>query len=137
MEGCLFCDIVSGKIPAYKIGEDSDHIAFLGIFPKFAGMTVVVTKQHFGGYLYETLSDEQLTKLHLFAKKIAKSLTEALGSMRCFQVMEGMEVDHAHVKLFPVYDGKYYGVKYESDNRATDAELKEVFEKIEKVGVNI
>ncbi len=135
MEGCIFCKIVKGEIPANKIEENEEFLAFLGIFPKFAGMTVVVTKRHTGdSYVYRALSDEELSRMHLFAKKVALKIDRALGSDRTIQVAEGFDIkDHTHLKLFPVYLGKSYDCAYEGTEKANDEELKIVADKIRKV----
>lgn len=136
MTDCVFCKIVAGEIPAEKIAESDDFVAILGIKPKFPGMTVIITKEHVGTYLYQTVAEELFTKMHLFAKKVALKLDLALGSFRCIQVMEGFDVDHAHLKLFPVYEGKFYDASYEGPEIADSSELRTVAEKIRKAGVN-
>ncbi len=133
MEDCVFCKIVRGEVPAQKVTEDERFLAFLGVFPKFPGMTVVASKKHIGSYLYRSLDDETFSKMHLFAKKVALAIDKALGSSRCVQIMEGLEVDHAHLKLFPLYVGRMYDVSYEGTQKASDTELAEVAEKIRKV----
>ena len=40
--GCVFCRIVAGQEPAHRIWEDTDHLAFLSIFPNTEGFSVVV-----------------------------------------------------------------------------------------------
>lgn len=104
MENCIFCKIVSGQIPSAKILEDDDFIAFLGVFPKYPGMTVIATKKHVSSYLYQSLDDTELANMHLFTKRIAVAIDTSLGSRRCIQVMEGLEVNHGHLKLFPCYE---------------------------------
>ncbi len=129
----MFCKIINGDVPAEKVGEDADFIAFLGIYPKYPGMTVVATKRHTdNSYLYASLTDDELVKMHLFAKNVALKIDNALGSFRCIQVMEGFEQNHAHIKLFPVYQGKMYGAVFEGNKQATTEELKEVAEKIRR-----
>jgi histidine triad (HIT) family protein len=43
---CTFCEIVAGRIPAYKIYEDADTLAFLDLFPITRGHTLVIPKRH-------------------------------------------------------------------------------------------
>ena len=130
MKDCVCCKIVAGEIVVEKIWEDEKHLAFLGIFPRFPGMTVVATKKHLESYIYQSMDDTGLSDLHVFAKKVAKMIDQSLGSMRCIQVMEGLDVNHAHLKLFPVYEGKNYGIEFEGDKKASEEELKKVAEKI-------
>ena len=46
MNNCLFCKIINGEIPSYKIYESENVYAFLDIADDFEGHTVVVPKQH-------------------------------------------------------------------------------------------
>ena len=46
MTDCIFCKIVAGEIPCYKIYEDENYLAFLDIFPSTEGHTLVVPKKH-------------------------------------------------------------------------------------------
>ncbi len=131
MGSCVFCQIVSGEIPAEKIMEDEDFVAFLSATPVYEGFTIVVPKKHYGSYVYQSMPEEELWKLHKFAKKVALVLDEVLGSERCIQVMEGLDVDHAHLKLFP----KYKGVEHAIMERAIfidQEEIKKVADKIRK-----
>ncbi len=130
MDKCVFCQIVTGEMTVEKIMEDDNHIAFLGANPVYDGFTVIIPKKHYGSYVFQTMSDEDLASLHLFAKKVAKKLDKALGSERCVQVMEGLGVDHAHVKLFPKYPGVTH-VIVEKDIFDL-SRLKEVAQKIRK-----
>ena len=102
MEECTFCKIVKGELPAHKIYEDEDHLAFLDIFPNTKGVTLVITKKHYTSYAFD-LPDEVYSKLFILAKKIGKILDKSLGSIRTFMVTEGMEIPHIHIKLYPFY----------------------------------
>ena len=50
MNDCLFCKIVKGDIPSYKIYEDDYTVAFLDINPDALGHTLVIPKKHFNNY---------------------------------------------------------------------------------------
>lgn len=129
---CVFCRIVAGELPAEVIGEDEEFIAFLSITPVYDGLTVIATKKHYDSYLYQSLPDEVLARMHLFARHIALKLDKALGSQRCVQVMEGLEVNHAHIKLFPKYEKVYRPI---NEREIPDtSRLAEVAEKIRKAG---
>lgn len=47
--GCIFCDIVSGKIPAKKVYEDEKILAFDDIVPQAPVHVLVIPKKHIGG----------------------------------------------------------------------------------------
>lgn len=131
MEDCVFCKIVKGEIPAERVAENEDFIAFLSINSVYEGLTVVAPKKHYGSYIYRSMPEEELAKLHLFAKKVALTLDKALGSERCVQVMEGLDVDHAHIKLFPKYKGVTHAIM-EKQTIVPAEELKRVAERIKK-----
>ena len=44
---CVFCQIIKGDIPSYKIYEDENVIAFLDIHPDTNGHTLIVPKKHY------------------------------------------------------------------------------------------
>ncbi len=111
MEDCIFCKIVKGEAPCYKIWEDDKHLAFLSIFPNTEGFSVVVTKDHHDSYAFD-LSDNILSDLVLATKKVGKLLDEKLDDVgRTGMIFEGFGVNHIHAKLFPMHGTK--GDKWE------------------------
>ena len=106
MEECIFCKIVSGKIPCHKIWEDKKHIAFLSIFPNTEAFSVIITKKHYSSYTFD-LDDNILSELVLAAKKVGKLLDKKLDDVgRTGMIFEGFGVDHVHAKLFPMHGTK-------------------------------
>jgi diadenosine tetraphosphate (Ap4A) HIT family hydrolase len=102
MEDCIFCKIVKGEIPCSKIWEDEEFLAILDINPNTKGMTLVLTKSHYDSYVFE-MPDDVYQKFWLAVKKVAKLLEKALVVQRVATVMEGMGVNHAHIKLYPLH----------------------------------
>ncbi|MCB9805802.1 HIT domain-containing protein [Candidatus Nomurabacteria bacterium] len=103
MNNCIFCQIVDGTSPSYKIWEDEKHVAFLSIFPNTDGVTVVIPKNHYPSYAFD-LPDEVLADLVIATKKVAKLLDEKLEDVgRTAMVFEGFGIDHVHAKLFPMH----------------------------------
>jgi diadenosine tetraphosphate (Ap4A) HIT family hydrolase len=72
-ENCIFCKIVAGEIPCYKIWEDEKHLAFLTRWPNTEGFTVVITKSHYPSYIFD-LPENVMSKLLIACKKIAKNI---------------------------------------------------------------
>ncbi|MEZ4822408.1 MAG: HIT domain-containing protein [Ignavibacteria bacterium] len=99
---CIFCKVVKGEIPSYKIYEDEKFIAILDLFPNTKGMSLVLTKDHYDSYAVD-MDDEIYSEFFLAAKKICKMLDEKLGVSRSTIVMEGMGINHAHIKLYPMH----------------------------------
>ncbi len=101
--GCLFCDMVAGKVPCHKIWENDDHLAFLSIFPNTDGFSVVIPKAHYSSYAF-ALEDEVLSRLILATKQVAQALDNAFEDVgRCGMIFEGFGVDHVHAKLIPMH----------------------------------
>tara|TARA_Y100000031_G_C8221659_1_gene386255 strand:+ start:338 stop:772 length:435 start_codon:yes stop_codon:yes gene_type:complete len=103
MNDCLFCEIVEKKVNAFTIYEDRSNIAILDLFPSVRGQSLVIPKKHFGSYVFK-MNDENYISLMLASRKVARLIDERLGSLRTCMVMEGMEIDHAHIKLYPIYE---------------------------------
>ena len=47
MNDCIFCKIIHGEIPSYKVYEDDDCIAVLDVMPRSKGMCLVIPKKHY------------------------------------------------------------------------------------------
>lgn len=101
MENCIFCKIASGEIPSVKIYEDKEHMAILDINPNMEGMTLVIPKKHLDSYAFD-LDDSDYVNILIKAKKIAKILDKSLKVKRTAMVMEGLGVNHLHIKLYPL-----------------------------------
>lgn len=71
MSDCLFCKIVKGEIPSYKVWEDELVIAFLDIFPSSLGHTLIIPKEHSQNYL--ELSPLLWSHMGEVAQRIAKA----------------------------------------------------------------
>ena len=102
MSECIFCRIIKGEIPCTKIYEDEEFLAILDINPNSEGMTLVLTKKHYPSYVFD-MPDEVYKKFMLVSKKIAKTIDKALNVKRTAMVMEGMGINHAHIKLYPLH----------------------------------
>ncbi len=96
----IFTKIINREIPAYVVAEDEHHIAFLDINPVAIGHTLVVPKKEVD-YIFD-LEDSELTRLHVFAKKVARGLRKAVPCKRIGISVIGLEVPHTHVHLVPL-----------------------------------
>lgn len=128
MEDCIFCKIVRGEIPCYKIWEDDFAIAILDAFPSIKGQVLVIPKEHIAPYLFD-IDDERYIKLMLCAKKITKAIDHSLKPIKTGLIVEGLELDHIHIKLYPL--NKEFGIKL-LDPKPSEEEMKETAEKIRK-----
>ncbi|HVS92254.1 MAG TPA: HIT family protein [Mucilaginibacter sp.] len=96
----IFSKIVAGEIPAYKVAETIDYLAFLDINPLAEGHVLVIPKQEVD-YLFD-LDDELYTGLQIFAKIVATGLRKAITCKRIGVAVVGLEVPHAHIHLIPM-----------------------------------
>ena len=102
MNNCIFCKIGKREIESAKIWEDNDFLAILDVNPNTKGMTLVMPKKHYDSYAFD-MPDKVYQKLMLAAKKVAKILEKGLNVTRIAMVMEGTGVNHAHIKMYPLY----------------------------------
>lgn len=102
MSDCIFCKIIVGEIAAVKIWEDDKFIAILDLNPNTRGMALVITKEHYDSYVFKMPVDIY-SEFTLAAKKVGELLEKGLDVNRVAMVMEGMGVNHAHIKLYPMY----------------------------------
>jgi histidine triad (HIT) family protein len=102
MDNCIFCKIIKGEIPSVKIWEDNKHLAILDIHPNAEGMTLVMTKDHYDSDATD-MPDKPYKDLMIAAKKVAKLLEKKLKVKRVAIVLEGMGVNHVHLKLYPLH----------------------------------
>ena len=74
---CIFCKIINGEIPSYKIYEDEMTYAFLDIACDSYGHTLVIPKKHFTNVL--DCEEEYLKATMATAQKISRHFVENCG----------------------------------------------------------
>ncbi len=102
MADCLFCSIVSGKIPAQKVYEDEHTFAFKDINPKAPTHVLVVPKKHIVGLKEATVEEAEIIgRCHLAAAEIARARGIENGYRTVLNVGPGagQSVFHLHVHL--------------------------------------
>ena len=104
MNDCIFCKIVAGELPSYKVYEDDDFLAFLDIYPETPGHVQVIPKTHYR-WIWDV---PDIGSYFEVVKKIAKAQQKAFDTDWIIQKSVGDEVFHAHVWVFP---GKVEGDK--------------------------
>lgn len=115
MQETLFTKIINGDIPSHKIYEDDKTFAFLDIHPIQPGHTLVIPKKPVSEF--QDLSDEDYDTLFRTVKKIAKKIKEVSGAKRVCSRIEGFDVPHAHVHLYPCNNPQEF---YSSKDRAQE-----------------
>ncbi|MDD4272055.1 MAG: HIT family protein [Patescibacteria group bacterium] len=131
MSNCIFCKIIAGEIPSYKVYEDEFVLAFFDINPVNPGHTLVVPKKHFANI--EEADEETLCQIVKVLKKVGLSLKKNLGAPGYnVQVNNdpaaGQIVPHLHFHLVPRADGD--GLKLWPQKKYLETEAEEVLNKI-------
>ncbi len=98
----IFTKIINGEIPAYKITEDENFLAFLDVNPNAKGHTLCIPKQEINKIF--DLEEDQYAGLMKFSRKVAIALEKTVPCKRVGMAVIGLEVPHAHVHLIPLND---------------------------------
>ncbi len=135
MKDCIFCKVVNGEAPSFKVYEDSKYVAILDVYPSRKGQTLVMPKRHVDSYVFR-MSDKQIAEFMIAVKRVARLLERGLGVERVSMIFEGAEVNHLHAKLYPIDVshfklGKVY-ISPPSKGRASDEHLKRLIERIKR-----
>ena len=125
----IFTKIVNGEIPAYKVAEDENYLAFLDIFPVAKGHVLVIPKKEVD-YIFD-LEDEIYTGLQLFAKKVAAGLKKAIPCKKVGVLVLGLEVPHAHIHLVPMQNESDL-LNFSEKKKFTPDKFKEIAQLISK-----
>jgi histidine triad (HIT) family protein len=104
MEGCIFCKIVKGDIPCFKILEDDKVLSFADVNPINTGHTLIIPKRH-AENIWE-IDGEDLAAIHRASLKIAKAMKTSLNPDGiAFLQLNGRAVNqivmHYHLHLIP------------------------------------
>lgn len=130
-DDCIFCKVIAGEIPARKVYEDSETLAFLDINPNTKGHTLVVPKDHFEN-IY-TIPDEALCRVAITVRKVATALrngTDADGINLIVnnETAAGQEVPHVHFHVIPRHNDD--GLTHWPHVSYNEGEAEEILEKI-------
>jgi histidine triad (HIT) family protein len=98
----IFTKIIKREIPAEIIYEDEFSLVIPDKFPSMPGQLVVITKRQ-APYIFD-LTDDEYSGLMKTVKKVAGVLDRTLGTKRTCIIVEGFEVPHVHVRMYPCTD---------------------------------
>lgn len=100
---CIFCKINSGEIPSYKIWENDKFIAILDLYPNCNGQSLLISKQHYDSDLFSLNNKELYKDVILATDEVVQLLKQKLNVQRVGVIIEGMGVNHLHIKLYPMH----------------------------------
>lgn len=96
----IFTKIVNGEIPAYKVAEDDNFLAFLDVNPNAKGHTLCIPKQEINKIF--DMDEDLYLGLMQFSRKVAIALEKTVPCKRVGVAVIGLEVPHTHVHLIPL-----------------------------------
>ena len=105
---CIFCKIIAGEIPCFKLYEDDNTLAFMDINPASDGHALVVPKEHDANI--HDISESSITATVLTAKKIATAIEktldpDGLNLLQCNGPGAAQSVLHFHMHVLPRENG--------------------------------
>ena len=100
MEPSIFTKIIQGEVPAHYIYEDDRCIVILDAFPAVPGQALVIPREQVDYFV--NLDDDTFTHLSLVAKRVAAAADRVFTTARTCLVIEGFEVPHVHIKIYPM-----------------------------------
>ena len=123
----IFTKIVNSEIPAYKVAEDENYVAFLDIFPVAKGHTLVIPKKEVD-YIFD-LDNDTYSGLQLFAKKVAHGIKKAITCKKVGVLVLGFDVPHTHIHLIPLQSEADI-LNFSNKKKFTPEEFEEIRETI-------
>jgi len=122
MANTIFSRIIAKEIPAHFVYEDDICVVIMDKFPSVMGQSLVIPRSEVD-YIFDL---DETTYGHIFniAKKIASATDKALNPKRTCLAVEGFEVPHVHIKIYPIKDtSRGLGPYLQSGEMADDNEL--------------
>jgi histidine triad (HIT) family protein len=104
----IFAKILRGELPAHKVLEDADTLAFMDIMPRCQGHTLVIPKSPARSIL--DASPEQMTACMRTVQTISRAVMKAFGAQgvtvqQFNEPAGGQVVFHLHFHVLPRWDG--------------------------------
>jgi histidine triad (HIT) family protein len=132
--GCLFCDILDGKIDGHFLYEDESHVAFLDKYPIDVGHSLVLPRKH-----HEKITDmapDAVGNIFSIVPKIAKAILDATNA-DAFSLGQNngkaakQIIPHVHIHIIPRYNSK--GTVWTKRQISNDEELSNLAKKIRSI----
>lgn len=131
---CIFCKIVHGDVPCFKIFEDRETLAFMDISPVHDGHCLVIPKAHFATVF--DIAPRTIAAVARTAALVAKAVDQAvkpdgLNLIQANGPGAGQSVGHFHFHVFPRQMNDGVAINWERYQKPGDrAKLTELAERI-------
>ena len=108
----VFAKILRGELPAQKVYEDAETLAFMDLMPRCEGHTLVIPKAPVRNLL--DASTEQLAACMKTVQKVAAAAVKAFGAdgvtlLQANEAAGGQVVFHMHFHVMPRWEGRSLG----------------------------
>ncbi|WP_185863152.1 HIT family protein [Blattabacterium cuenoti] len=97
----IFQKIINDEILSYKVAENSDHLAFLDIYPIKIGHTLVIPKKINVDKIF-SLTEKEFISIMSFTRKVALGIERTIPCNRVGIFIMGFEIPHVHIHLIPM-----------------------------------
>jgi histidine triad (HIT) family protein len=131
----IFTKIINREVPGQFVYEDDVCVVLMDKFPAVPGQTLIIPKQE-TDYLFD-LPEETYDHLFAVAKDIAQASDKAFNTIRTCLVVEGFEVPHVHLRLYPMTEKESLGKVMVRQQEATDEILAKQAEQIKTALVEV
>lgn len=137
MADSIFTKIINRELPGHFVYEDDVCIVILDIFPRLRGQSLVIPKVQ-EDYIFK-LDDKTYQHILAIAKRVALASDKLFNTLRTCVIIEGFDVPHTHIKLYPITPGeeplgKHFAMGEEADHEelaALATELRNTLESLE------
>jgi histidine triad (HIT) family protein len=103
LDDCIFCAVIAGKAPVYKIMENELSLGILDINPLAPGHCLVLPKRHVPWW--HDLSEEEVKSLFSLARIMAQKIKQKFKSDFISLYARGRRIPHTHIFLIPTVSG--------------------------------
>ena len=101
---CLFCKIVKGELPSYKLYEDDLVMVIMDAYPNVDGHTLIIPKEHYDTFM--DLPDNLVAHINEISKRFTKHIMDRLNAKElsiCVNYGDAQKIKHYHMHLLPNY----------------------------------
>ena len=135
---CIFCEIISGRVPSTKVYEDSEIIVLMEIMPASKGHILILPKQHY--QFIQEVPEKLLNKIFYFVKTLSPILVKELDAKSLSIYipqgqLAGQRIQHFVINLIPRYENDNLAFDWEH-KKTEEKELEKISEKIRKASLN-
>ena len=129
-DGCVFCDIAAGKIPASIVHQDELTLAFVDLRQFHPGHTLVIPRRHFQDV--RELDDSTGSALMATVARVTRAVgavfpNEGLSLWHSIGEAAFQEVPHLHVHIHPRFRDDHVLQVYPSPPATANKETRDQY----------